>query len=503
MKNNLKRRLCMLLVCALLVPCLSAPASAIQFTDVPANHWTAPSIQRCVDLGFFKGETATSFGLGHDMTRAAFAVVLSRFFGWETPAVTTSSYADVPADAWYAAAVEAGLRNGAFTLQTREFRPGESITREEMAVMLTRALGYNPLAGLAQELPSLLEDVTTNPGYIALSQEMGLVTGTTATSFAPDRAATREEVAVTLIRLYDKLHAGAPGKVGVVRKGENLPDLAGFEAVAVNNGQLINMAGQVKLTGGMNETEIAAARSAAKTAGAKQLLYVSGTSGFLRGSTSQAARMLADKVAAGGYDGLYLDVQELQGQSKRAMTTLVTALRSALGTKLLYVAVEAPSWHDTNYQGYDYGELGKLADRLVLRIAPAQDRTGEVVLAPAEPLEEVYYAMAAMNNMVDMGKVSLLLTTTAEVYVEGQRKEVIAGTAVKTLQEETGLPTYWSARYAASYLHGEVEQDTTTVWYTSGDGVRERVKLAACFDVDQICLASLEGVTAEVLDALK
>ena len=77
MKNNLKCRLCMLLVCALLVPCLSAPASAIQFTDVPANHWTAPSIQRCVDLGFFKGETATSFGLGHDMTRAAFAVVLS------------------------------------------------------------------------------------------------------------------------------------------------------------------------------------------------------------------------------------------------------------------------------------------------------------------------------------------------------------------------------------------------------------------------------------------
>ena len=151
------------------------------------------------------------------------------------------------------------------------------------------------------------------------------------------------------------------------------------------------------------------------------------------------------------------------------------------------------------------GDAEKLAkaDRLVLRIAPALERVDKVILAPAEPLEEVYYALAAMNNKVDMRKVSLLLTTTAEVYVETQRKDAISGAAVETMREETLLPSYWSARYAASYLHGKVGRDLTTVWYTSGAGVRERVRLAACFDVNQICLASLEGVTAEVLDALK
>lgn len=504
MKRRLQRVLCGALLCALLTPVMTVPVSAARFADVPANHWTAPSIQRCVDLGFFQGETATTFGLGKGMTRAAFAVVLSRFFGWETPAVKESSYADVPADAWYAAAVEAALRNGALTLQTKEFRPTESITREEMAVIFSRVLGYYDLAGPVQELPSLFEDVTTNPGYIALSQEMGLVTGTTATSFAPDRAATREEVAVTLVRLYDKLHAGAPGKVGVVRELEDLPDLTGFEAVAIDGGQLISMAGQAKLTSAPSAEEIAPVRAAAKEAGAKQLLYVSGGGGFLRTNTTQTAKMLAAAVTAGGYDGLYLDVKELGGQQKRAMTDLVTALRGALGTKLLYVVVEAPSWHGTNYQGYDYAALGKQADRVVLRIVSEETRIGDTVVAPAEPLEEVYYALAVMNNKVDMSRVSLLLTTTADVWVEGSRSETISGTAVESRKAEGGgLSGYYSQRYGCAYLNGEVENNLTTIWYLDGRAAAELAKLAACFDVDQLCLSQLSGMAPDVLEALK
>lgn len=502
MKKRLCRGLSTLLLCALLLPCAVAPASALSFADVPANHWTAPAIQRCTDLGFFKGESSTVFGMGKDMTRAAFVVVLSRFFGWETSTVTASSYEDVPAKDWYAPAVEAALKNGAITLQTKQFRPEEPVTREEMAVMLARALGYDALAGLAQDLPNLFEDVTTNPGYIALSQEMELVTGTTATSFAPKRAATREEVAVTLIRLYDKLRAPAPGKVGIVTSGEDLPDLKDFEAVAVNGGQLIAMAGKAKLVSGMTAEESAPIRVAAKEAGAKQLLYASGYSAFLSGNLAETAKMLAAAVADGSYDGLFLDVRELTEKGV-LLTNLVTALRTQLGTKLLYVAAEAPSWHQRNYNGYDYNALAKQADRLVLRMAPAErvDAAGQTL--PVEPLEEVYYTLAQMNNKADMTKVSLMLTTTAAVWSNTKLIEVIPGTAVKTMEEAHGLTGYYAERYASPYLTGEVEEKTRMVWYLDSRAVKERVKLAACFGVDQICLSQLEGVSDEFIQGIQ
>lgn len=502
MKKRLQQALCGVLLCALLMSGLTTSAGAISFTDVPSNHWTAPSIHRCVELGFFQGETATTFGLGHEMTRAAFAVVLSRFFGWETPAVTKSSYKDVEANAWYAPAVEAALREGALTLQTGEFRPQEPLSREEMAVMLARVLGYNELAGLVQELPMLFEDVTTNPGYIALSQEMELVKGTTATSFAPKRAATREEVAVTLIRLYDKLQAPAPGKVGIVTSVEDLTEMTGFDAVAIDGGQLIMMSGKAKLVSGMAAESAAAVREKVKTAGAKQLLYVVGYTSFLSANPGETAKMLAAAVAAGGYDGLFLDVKELSSR-KSAMTNLATVLREQLGSKLLYVAAEAPSWRGRTYEGYDYSALGKQVDRLVLRLPPVETKIGMVPVAPKESLEEVYYALSVMNNRVDMKKVSLMLTTTADVWQGTIKTKTVPGTALEQLAEENGLKRYEAARYGCSYLSGVMEKKQATVWYLDGAAAAERVKMMNCFGVDQVCLSTMSGVSGDFLTGLQ
>ena len=78
MLQRLKRLGAGLLLCALLSGLAAAPASAAGFQDVPAGHWAAESIQRCADLGFIQGESATRFGLGEPMTRAAFAVALQK-----------------------------------------------------------------------------------------------------------------------------------------------------------------------------------------------------------------------------------------------------------------------------------------------------------------------------------------------------------------------------------------------------------------------------------------
>jgi len=498
MKKRLRRSLCCLLLCGMLMPCLAAGATAGDFADVPESHWAAESVRRCAELGFFRGETATVFGMGKSINRAAFVVVLSRFFGWEVPAVKESSYTDVPADAWYAGAVEAALQNGAITKQTDTFRPADPLSREELAVILIRALGYTSLAGLAQDLPSTFEDVTTNPGYIALSKELGLVTGTTAASFAPDRAATRETVAVILMRLYDKLHAATPEKVGIVYSAEDLPDLTGFGAVAVSGGQLINIGGGGTLTGRPTAEEVDPIRAAVAESGAKQLLYAWGSSQFLRADAAKTAKTLAETVTAEGYDGLFLDIKELN-ILRNELTSLVTALRKELGEKKLYVAVTAPVWQSgRTYQGYDYAELGKQVDRLVLRVAAYDTRIGKTPIAPMEPLEEVYYALAQIGDVVDAEKLSLMLTTTAVVRGAGG-SETIPGSAVEAKKAEEGVSAHYADRYACAYLSAKSE----TIWYLDERAGAERVNLLRCFGVDQICLERLNGISPELLKGLK
>ena len=501
MKRQLRRALACLALCAVLAGGLTVPASAA-FQDVPAGHWAAESLARCVELGLFNGESATQFGVGHEMTRSSFAVVLCRVFGWETPAPTQAVYQDVPVSAWYAGAVQAAYDHGALTDQREEFRPGDPVTREEIAVMLVRALGYSTLAGLAQDLPAPFQDVTTNAGYIAMACDLGLMEGTSPTAFSPEESAPREEVAVILTRLYDKLHSAAPGKVGVATAAEGLADLTGFDAVAVSAGKLIS-AGKTKIASTMDDETAAAIQAAAKQAGAKTLLYITGGTTALGGSPSETASILAAAVESGGYDGVFLDIPKLKHDRQYAMVKLIKALRPAMGDKLLYLMVEAPVWQGTAYKGYDYAALGTYADRLVVRVA-AYEKGGDFPTAPIDPLEEVYYALDSLQSLVDSGKLSLLINASGSAWTSGRKTGTPSGAEVEALLTEETTAVYYSDRYACAYLSGVNEDDKPlVVWYLDRQAAAERRKLLSCFGVDQVCLSDLGDVSAEVLAGLQ
>ena len=75
------------------------------------------------------------------------------------------------------------------------------ITREDMAVMLVRALGYESLAGDIASLGVPSPDVTSHPGHIALSAAIGMTTGVEVDGqllFQPDAFATRGQAAAML-----------------------------------------------------------------------------------------------------------------------------------------------------------------------------------------------------------------------------------------------------------------------------------------------------------------
>lgn len=190
---------------------LAATASAAEagYTDVPASHWAAESIEEATSLGIFNGVAEGRFGLGQPISRAEFVTALSRLFGWEAAESRQAPYTDVPADAWYAQTVATAHANAAVAAAGNEFRPEEAVTRAEMASMLLRSLGYTYLAGAAAEYSVPFTDVTANPGFITLAYDMGLMKGITDKQFDPDAPATREQAATVLVRVHDQLAAEA------------------------------------------------------------------------------------------------------------------------------------------------------------------------------------------------------------------------------------------------------------------------------------------------------
>ena len=236
MRKSIRKLAACLCLWALLGSSLTVPARAAGFTDVPSGHWAAEAVSQCVSRGWFQGKSADTFGVGQPMTRGAFAVVLSRFFGWQPQGADYEIFSDVPRDAWYEPAVRACYEHGAVTRQTGTFRPADAITREELAVLLIRALGCGSTAGLFSEAALPFRDVTTNRGYIAMAYEMGLVNGMGGDLFVPHRAATREQTAVILSRLYSRLHPIAQENAAIVHPGEAPADYTGCQTAVVMGG---------------------------------------------------------------------------------------------------------------------------------------------------------------------------------------------------------------------------------------------------------------------------
>lgn len=495
-----QRALICLLLCVLLAWGGSVPAAAL--SDVPEDFWAKDDIQRCVALKYFYPESDGSFGVGKEMSRSEFVVVLCRFFGWKPTSPARAVYEDVSDKEWYAGAVETAYRQGAITSQDGSFRPSDLITRSEAAAMLVRALGYGSIAGLIQDMPLPFQDVRSNNGYIFMAYGLGFMDGTSVTSFSPNDHITREQTAAILMRIYDKLHDNTTSRIGIATGLENLPKLKGYEAVGVAASKLAYN-GEPQLAPILQEEEAKAVLAAVSSAGAKKLLYVTGSTYHLReGDAEKMAAVLLQGVKEGGYDGVFLDISGLTSTPQRnELTATAQALRDGLGVgRPLYITVEAPSWTG-GISGYDYAALGEIADRLVLRVAQRSNGSGAIPVAPLESLEDLYYALNRLRGVVDSGKLTLLLTSVPSQW-DGESSTPVSTETLAALLTETGAKSHYSSRYACAYLSTEEEDSSSAIWYLNGQSIEERVRLARLFGGGHICLSDLNGALPEVLEAM-
>ena len=178
-----------------------ADKTQLAFTDVSADAYYYDAVQWAVKNGITYGTSDTTFSPDASCTRAQMAAFLWRAAGCPEPK-GTSSFTDVPSDAYYAKAVAWVVENGITGgVGNDKFAPDDVCTRAQMAAFLCR------LAGGKAEGAGTFTDVSADAYYAEAVQwavENGITDGVVDNRFAPDATCTRAQIVTFLYRFFVK-----------------------------------------------------------------------------------------------------------------------------------------------------------------------------------------------------------------------------------------------------------------------------------------------------------
>lgn len=187
------------MLASMAVPTMAAEAGIMPIS-APATegHWSDAAMGRWAEVGVFKGDQYGDFMPAKEMTRAEFAQVLVNLMGYTAAAENT--YADIPADAWYADAmlklVAAGVMQGTGYNEVGAIvSPNAPISREQTAVLLCRALSLKPSADAKINFPDAASVSDWAKDAVAALTERGMLKGTGDGNVSPALTIDRGSVA--------------------------------------------------------------------------------------------------------------------------------------------------------------------------------------------------------------------------------------------------------------------------------------------------------------------
>ena len=173
--------------------------AATSFADVPANAYFADAVKWAVDKDVTNGLTDTMFGPYESCTRTQIVTFLWRAAGSPEPR-TASSFTDVPASAYYAKAVAWAIENGITNGMTETtFAPNATCTRAQAVTFLHRYMD-TPKAAPAHSFT----DVTNTGAFyydaVMWAADNGVTLGFADGSFRPGAVCTRAEIVTFIYR---------------------------------------------------------------------------------------------------------------------------------------------------------------------------------------------------------------------------------------------------------------------------------------------------------------
>jgi len=111
------------------------------FEDVSQDAWYAPFIRFAQLIGAIEGREGKFYPDEYVTRAAALKVIIELATFDDVKQVTSAPFLDAPADAWFAKHVAYAKENGFLKgIVSDEFRPGDNITRAEVALVVSRVI---------------------------------------------------------------------------------------------------------------------------------------------------------------------------------------------------------------------------------------------------------------------------------------------------------------------------------------------------------------------------
>lgn len=178
------------------------------FADVPASAWYYDAVEYVYENGLMSGVSGGWFAPNDTLTRAMLVQTLYAMEG--RPAAASAGFADVASGDWYASAVNWAAANGVVSgVSETGFGPNNALTREQLALILYRFAQYKGYDVTGTSDLAAYADGSSVSGWAAEAMgwavDAGLISGVGGNQIAPTGTASRAQVAQILMNFCENV----------------------------------------------------------------------------------------------------------------------------------------------------------------------------------------------------------------------------------------------------------------------------------------------------------
>lgn len=182
------------------------------FEDIE-GHWAQEDLNLLVGKGIINGYKNNLFEPENKITRAEFTSILVKLLNIPLDKPKASSFDDVEVGEWYYSMVEAATKTGIINgYGDGRFGPNDEITREQVAVLLMKALevlgqSEDTIQGDGISLKNTYSDMDKvsiwAKEYLNKAIQLGIINGFSDSTIAPNDNASRAQAGAMIVRLMD------------------------------------------------------------------------------------------------------------------------------------------------------------------------------------------------------------------------------------------------------------------------------------------------------------
>jgi spore germination protein YaaH len=497
--------------------------STLPFDDISKSY----ARQEIIDLynkKIITGTSARSFSPTQSISRAEFVTVLDRLLGLEPVATPVSPFADMPKKAWYygwiQAAVQLGLADG---VSATAFAPAKPVTRQEAAVLLSRALKQpGSAAGADRSFEDNSQIADWASSSVMTVHELGLMKGDDNGRFRPADPITRQETAIMIHRVLQNMkwaaELAAKPKESIKLGWQYAQTTQQYEQniLKSNVNTLSPRWYFADASGDVSDNTDKALVDWAKKNNKKVWAMVgnrsdqAATHQMLSNNASRntAVTKLTAFVQKYDLDGLNIDFENVAPQDRAALTAFVTDLSKKLHSLKATLSMDVSPDRGTDWtDAFDFAALGEQADYIVL-MGYDEHWGGTSEAGPNASLDFDKASIDKLLRLVPNEKVILALpfyNRDWDLKKDGsvESSEFISFSQQNALIEKYAIRPTWNAKeglYTASYVKNGVNHK---MWVEDGRSLSAKYKLAVDNQLAGLAYWYIGGESADIWSSMR